>query len=301
MDHIDIELFLSIVKHSSITKAAEALHFSQSTVSYRVNLLEKELGIKLFHRKKGSRNLELTQAGQLFIPIAKRWMAVYQDTSELKTLPRNTITIGAVNSISASVLSDAYRAVSEGENPLRVEVITGYSQELYNMVDNNRIDIGFIAEPATMKNVITIPLFRQQYYIVRYTKRPVPMRRIALDTLDPKDEIYVYWGEEYERWHEQIWGTLPQYHASVDNASLLKRFLTDEKYWAIIPGSLLQTFASGGASMQIDEMDLEEQPYRICYMVKNSSPKASKTDNIHRFEQKMIEILADIPGLELLK
>ena len=48
MDRTDIELFLSIVEHNSISKAAEILHFSQSTVSYRLKCLEKELNISLF-------------------------------------------------------------------------------------------------------------------------------------------------------------------------------------------------------------------------------------------------------------
>lgn len=53
MDRIDVELFLAVVKWNSITKASEIMHFSQPTVSYRLKLLEKEMGVQLFHRHKG--------------------------------------------------------------------------------------------------------------------------------------------------------------------------------------------------------------------------------------------------------
>ena len=49
-----IEAFLAIVRTESINKAAESLHLSQATVSYRLKTLEQEMGGLLVERRKGT-------------------------------------------------------------------------------------------------------------------------------------------------------------------------------------------------------------------------------------------------------
>ena len=58
-----IRIFLAIVRQGSISGAARQLHFTQPTVSEYLNNLEKELGVQLFYRERGSRKVTLTQAG----------------------------------------------------------------------------------------------------------------------------------------------------------------------------------------------------------------------------------------------
>ncbi|KWX88751.1 hypothetical protein AMQ83_04785 [Paenibacillus riograndensis] len=49
-----IEAFLAIVRTESISKAAELLHLSQATVSYRIKTLEQEMGGLLVERRQGA-------------------------------------------------------------------------------------------------------------------------------------------------------------------------------------------------------------------------------------------------------
>ena len=53
MDIESLKLFLSVVRIGNITKAAEELFITQSTLSKRIASLEHELGVKLFVRSKG--------------------------------------------------------------------------------------------------------------------------------------------------------------------------------------------------------------------------------------------------------
>jgi len=45
-----INVFLEIVRIRNLTKAAENLHMSQSSVSQQLKLLEQELGVQLIMR-----------------------------------------------------------------------------------------------------------------------------------------------------------------------------------------------------------------------------------------------------------
>ncbi|MGE5672994.1 MAG: LysR family transcriptional regulator [Mycobacterium leprae] len=68
MDLEGLETFLTVARMRSINKAAEALFLAQSTVTHRVQRLEKELGTALFERNAGG--VELTQEGRRFLPLA---------------------------------------------------------------------------------------------------------------------------------------------------------------------------------------------------------------------------------------
>lgn len=300
MERVDVELFLAIVKWNSITKASEIMHFSQPTVSYRLKVLEKEMGVQLFHRRKGVRTSELTQQGEQFIKIAERWLAVYQDTQELRHYPANLLSIGAVSSINVPILSDVYSIVSRQPYSLRLNVITKYSEELYNLIEEHSIDIGFVAEADKRKSVITIPLFQQKYYVARYARHPDIVGKVSTKDLDKTREVYMYWNSEFEQWHQNIFQEVPTYHTCVDNAALLQCFLASDGDWAIIPNSLVPALTAASRNIQIDELDVPEQIVRTCHLIKHREPRMSRLDAIELFEDKMRQSLVQNPYVELL-
>ena len=51
----EIEVFFTVERTRSFTKAAEILHLSQPTISHRLKTLESALGFTLFDRKKGQK------------------------------------------------------------------------------------------------------------------------------------------------------------------------------------------------------------------------------------------------------
>ena len=56
-----LHYFLAIAREQNMTKAAETLHVTQSTLSKQMMDLEKQLGKQLFIR--GNRKLTLTEEG----------------------------------------------------------------------------------------------------------------------------------------------------------------------------------------------------------------------------------------------
>ena len=69
-----IKTFLAIVENKSISDAARALHYTQSTVSTYLNLLENRLGMTLVNRTRGKREVTITADGEAFIPLAQRFV-----------------------------------------------------------------------------------------------------------------------------------------------------------------------------------------------------------------------------------
>lgn len=66
----DMALFVEVVKAMSFRGAADAIGIPNSTLSRRVTVLEKSIGLRLLHRT--TRKIELTEAGQLYFERCKR-------------------------------------------------------------------------------------------------------------------------------------------------------------------------------------------------------------------------------------
>ena len=89
MTYGDMEAFLAIMRHGSITAAAEALFITQPALSRKLKSLERELGFRLFERVQGRHKLSLTGKGQEFVPLAeKRWPCTGRPSFTSPATPR---------------------------------------------------------------------------------------------------------------------------------------------------------------------------------------------------------------------
>lgn len=66
----DMALFVEVVKARGFRHAAEAVGIPNSTVSRRIGVLEKAIGLRLLHRT--TRRIELTEAGLIYFERCKR-------------------------------------------------------------------------------------------------------------------------------------------------------------------------------------------------------------------------------------
>ncbi|HKG37502.1 MAG TPA: LysR family transcriptional regulator [Conexibacter sp.] len=64
-----LEYFVALAEHGSFTRAAEACHVAQPSLSQQIRGLEAELGGELVARQ--TRGIALTEAGRAFLPEAK--------------------------------------------------------------------------------------------------------------------------------------------------------------------------------------------------------------------------------------
>ena len=96
MEFPQLEAFLEAASRGSFRRAADALYLSQPSVSARIQTLEGEVGVALFHRT--ARGVRLTNMGQVFLPFAQRSM---------ETLRRGREVLESVRQASAGILNMA--------------------------------------------------------------------------------------------------------------------------------------------------------------------------------------------------
>ena len=71
LEDFKLKVFVEVAREKSFTRAASALSISQPAVSQNIAELEKQLGTKLFERRRGE--VLLTDAGQVFLSHAERY------------------------------------------------------------------------------------------------------------------------------------------------------------------------------------------------------------------------------------
>lgn len=107
-----LRVFKAVAKTANISRAAEAVHLSQSATSRAISGLEKELGVELFVRT--TQGVERTLAGDLLLRRTRRAFA--QLERGLSILPSNNVVPRArINHIRNSHLRNLI-AVSQHEN-----------------------------------------------------------------------------------------------------------------------------------------------------------------------------------------
>lgn len=84
MELYQLSAFQTVARTANLTKAAEAMHVSQSALSTQIRNLEDELGVSLFVRQ--AKGMQLTSEGETLLPLAQELLS---KSEELRRLALN--------------------------------------------------------------------------------------------------------------------------------------------------------------------------------------------------------------------
>lgn len=299
MNLAEIETFLMIVKTKNITKTAENLFLSQPTVSHRLKSLEEELDVKLIARKKGYKQIEITTQGEAFIPIAERWVSVWREMQYLKHSQETLyLTVGCTDTMNSVLMELYHQMLGEKEQNINLHIKTHYSYELYDLLENHEIDIGFVYHHLHFRNIEVEPVLREKMYIVQPEPALIEKRVIQIDELDPANEIFVSWDGDFQIWHDQKVGKGKRPKAWVDSFCLLYHLLDEEGAWAIVPASVARRIANL-KSVSVSRIGGGvTPPERTIYKIRHKYPNEATLKAVRIFEGKMENYLKEI-GWEL--
>lgn len=149
MEIRELRYFLAIAREQSISKAAESLYMTQPSLSRQMQNLEKELGKQLFVR--GSKKIELTEAGFLLQKRAEEMLALYEKTQAELAAPEECageIRIGGGESFCVSFVARLATKMHR-ENPrVMFHFFSGDTQDVTEKLEKGLIDFGILVEPA---------------------------------------------------------------------------------------------------------------------------------------------------------
>lgn len=300
MNFFQIETFLTIVNTKSLSRAAELLFVTQPTVSQRLKALEDEMGIVMLDRRKGLRAIELTPKGEQFVPIAMRWMEVWQEILLLKASNEKLpLSLGCEGDLQAFLLAPLFQKIAgDQENTLfDLSVSAASAAEIYQKVASGALDIGLSFESLNMKNVLVEPVFSEPHYILRMPVSGEP-RRTAYhpSELDSRDELQFDCSPGYRLWHDRWFASSQNPREKIVDPSSLPAHTTRPEDWSVVPASLVRAFTS--FSQVTGYEILSPPPPRICYLVTQKTPRESRIKSIQLFNDFLMQYIGSLDYLE---
>ena len=232
----EMEAYLTVARRGSISAAAEELFITQPALSRRIKALEDELGYALIQRQKGVRSIQLTAEGQAFLPIARKWQMLWQETRAVADPGRRPVFhVSAVESVGLYVLPTTFQRFLERE-PYRLSFHSCHSREAYNYIESGLLDLAFVTDQMYARGVRIDTAFSESFVLV-CASQLVNGKTVHPHQLRPEHEIRFPWTRSYDDWHTQWFDESIAPCVFLDQVSLLRCFLR-ENNWAIVPNSM---------------------------------------------------------------
>lgn len=139
-----------IIELGSFTKAAEALGYTQSSISQMVASLESELSIKLLTRSRSG--VKLTIEGEELYPFIERNTIAYrvmqEKANEIKGLETGIIRVGTISSITCHWMPQLIKGFQKLYPNVQFLFHQGDYSSIKEWIKTGAVDFGFITPPA---------------------------------------------------------------------------------------------------------------------------------------------------------
>ena len=148
-----LRYFIAIASEGNVSRAAEALHITQPTLSRQLAQLEEELGVKLFYRDK--HRLNLTNEGSLLHRRAKEILALV-DKAETELGQGDEFVTGHIDITCGEIgavwlLSKLISSFKEKYPQITYSIYTCNADTSKERLDSGMADLALLLEPVDME------------------------------------------------------------------------------------------------------------------------------------------------------
>lgn len=145
--------FVTIVEEGSLTAASRKLHIAQPALSNQIKAMEQKYGTRLFFR--GTRRLELTDAGMILYQKAKRMceieVAAKNEIANGFSGQKGMLRLGVIPSIAGGKMAEVVLEFAKKYPDTEIKFLEAGQVDLYKMLQNGLLEV------ALVKTVTTIP------------------------------------------------------------------------------------------------------------------------------------------------
>lgn len=141
-----LQVFHTVARRLSFTKAAEELYITQPAVTKHIREIETHFKLQLFERK-GTR-IKLTPAGETLLNYTEELFSVYRNLEfEMNGFTQRhsgKLRIGASTTVAQYVLPPVLAAFHQKFTDIKVSLITNNTEQIEQALQNKSIDLGII-------------------------------------------------------------------------------------------------------------------------------------------------------------
>ena len=241
MDLKLLKTFQMVATQMSISRAALALDYAQSTVTGHIQLLEQDLGKPLFNRI--GKRIELTAAGHKLLQYTSRLLELADETrravSDEADL-QGTICFAAAETVISYRLPRILKQFREAMPGVNLIFRPMPYAELYPRIRDGELDVAFMLEEKIASNGLSVqPLTEEKMILLAAPEHPLSMKReISLEALADETLLLTEQGCGYRGMFERkllAAGIIPTNYMEFDSISAIKHCVQANLGIAVLP------------------------------------------------------------------
>src|SRR5512143_3152864 len=170
-----LKMFCDLAETESFTKAAQINSVTQSAVSQQISSLERTFKSLLIERSK--KKFRLTREGQVLYDYSKQIIQTYESLhsklQDLKDIISGTIRVATIYSIGLHDLPPYLKKFLKTYPTVNVHVEYRRSNQVYEDVIGNVVDLGLVAYPVRDSKLEIVPLRKEPLVLICHPQHPL--------------------------------------------------------------------------------------------------------------------------------
>ncbi len=174
-----LKVFCDLAETESFTRAAQINGVTQSAVSQQISSLERQFKSLLIERSK--KKFRLTREGQVLYEYSKQIIQTYEGLfaklQEIKNVISGAIRVATIYSIGLHDLPPYLKKFLKGYPTVNVHVEYRRSNQVYDDVLSNVVDLGLVAYPNKDPKLEVIPLRKDVMVLICHPEHLLAKRK----------------------------------------------------------------------------------------------------------------------------
>ncbi len=273
--------FSEAVKYNSISVAAEKNYMSQSSVSYSILKLEKELGVDLL--KRNNAGVSPTQIGELILQKTEDIFKSVDEINEIAKEQRTTgeVSIACIPCICDWIIPNTLQKLKEKTADILLSVVTAESAQIIHNVSSGISGFGILINHEGLehnKDLKYTPLFTDEYLLYVGKNSPYWDKK-SITYQEFLQQPYIAYRDEFKKYNGGLSSIIesskqPNIIFRTDDLDSIKSMITQNNYVAFFPKYMSQNdiYVQSGNIRRIQVSDrklqfevgyVESMKYRI--------------------------------------
>ena len=198
MELRQLQLFLEVAKHKSITKAAESMHLSQPALSKSIRALEDELGMMLIIRT--NKTSDLTDAGRIVLEYSQKMASVLTEMkttlNDITNLSRGQIDIGLPPIIGSLFFPRVIAKFHHAFPNIELNITEYGGARVVRSVEEGEFELGVAVLPIDEQQFDVYPIVEEEMKLLVYKDHHLATRKVV-DIKELKEEEFIFYHEEF--------------------------------------------------------------------------------------------------------
>lgn len=187
-----LQFLVALGETGSFSRAAEACHVTQPTLSAGIKELEELFGVPLAERE--ARGATLTHAGEIAVARASALLAdahaLVQSVTSAGALFSGPFHLGAIPTIAPFVLPQIVGLMTRRYPDLKLYLTEDRTQRLTDQLRARTLDAAFIALPWEAPGIEVMTLFDDEFLLAAPATHPLTRKNgLAPEDLDNEDVL----------------------------------------------------------------------------------------------------------------